>query len=388
MELLSKEIKCIECNSSGKYVEYNTHLEDTSSDCEQQPVLCFDSYIDCNNAGKQHFNLQSTITGQNCKNTVMAKKTRTLLEHARSNIETHQLVNNHLEPTIMKVENYYQAQNIDVNASDLVSVTSKFSKDKLENILNSYIEIKIKAEKLSKQMEDIKSKVKKLKEEIDNFRKSSTFTQETIMNLEERLAKENVNYNGTVVWKITNIRDKIQKAKSGVQSSCFSPPFYTHQNGFKACGRIYLNGDGIGINTHVSLFFVIMKGKYDCLLRWPFRKKVTFIMLDQSNNENKENVIDAFSPNPKSKSFEKPNSDMNIANGIPLFCPLIKLNSEKYLKDDAMLIKIITDSRDLIETKNPTIEKTSNYAALFDDDVSINDHNHYKESNFPQEIFQ
>ena len=40
------------------------------------------------------------------------------------------------------------------------------------------------------------------------------------------------------------------------------------------CTRLYLNGDGMGKGTHVSLFFVVMRGAYDALLKWPFRQKV------------------------------------------------------------------------------------------------------------------
>ena len=44
--------------------------------------------------------------------------------------------------------------------------------------------------------------------------------------------------------------------------------------GYKMCARLYLNGDGMGKGTHVSLFFVIMRGPCDALLKWPFRQKV------------------------------------------------------------------------------------------------------------------
>lgn len=54
---------------------------------------------------------------------------------------------------------------------------------------------------------------------------------------------------------------------------CFSA-FYTARYGFKVCMRLYLNGDGVGKGTHISLFFVIMKGEYDAILSWPFRHKV------------------------------------------------------------------------------------------------------------------
>lgn len=59
---------------------------------------------------------------------------------------------------------------------------------------------------------------------------------------------------------------------------CFSslPAFYTNKYGYKMCLRIYLNGDGTGRGTHLSLFFVVMKGPSDALLRWPFNQKVSF----------------------------------------------------------------------------------------------------------------
>lgn len=57
-----------------------------------------------------------------------------------------------------------------------------------------------------------------------------------------------------------------------------SPPcpaaFYTSRYGYKMCLRAYLNGDGTGRGTHLSLFFVLMRGPHDALLRWPFNQKV------------------------------------------------------------------------------------------------------------------
>ena len=43
------------------------------------------------------------------------------------------------------------------------------------------------------------------------------------------------------------------------------------------CIRAYLNGDGY--KTHLSLFFVVMKGEYDALLKWPFDYKVSMILV-------------------------------------------------------------------------------------------------------------
>lgn len=115
------------------------------------------------------------------------------------------------------------------------------------------------------------------------------------------------------------------------------------------CVRVYLNGDGNGRNTHLSLFFVILRGEFDALLRWPFRQKVTFVLIDQAASESKENVYDAFRPDPNSSSFKRPTSDMNIASGLPIFCPLGKLMSSdhEYIKDNTLFIKTIVDINDL-----------------------------------------
>jgi len=45
------------------------------------------------------------------------------------------------------------------------------------------------------------------------------------------------------------------------------------------CMKSYLNEDGYGYKTHLSLFFVVMKGKYDALLKWLFEYKVSMILV-------------------------------------------------------------------------------------------------------------
>ncbi|XP_077986432.1 TNF receptor-associated factor 2-like [Glandiceps talaboti] len=157
---------------------------------------------------------------------------------------------------------------------------------------------------------------------------------------------EMASYDGVLVWKISNFNQKRQDALSGRTTSIYSPCFYTTRHGYKMCARIYINGDGMGKGNHVSLFFVIMKGPFDALLRWPFRQKVTFMLLDQNN---REHVIDAFRPDPTSSSFKRPTNDMNIASGCPLFMPISQLDSSRhaYVKDDAMFLKVIVDTSDL-----------------------------------------
>lgn len=63
-------------------------------------------------------------------------------------------------------------------------------------------------------------------------------------------------------------------ALSDPRCVCLLTAFYTSKYGYKMCLRVYLNGDGTGRGTHLSLFFVVMKGPNDALLRWPFNQKV------------------------------------------------------------------------------------------------------------------
>lgn len=152
------------------------------------------------------------------------------------------------------------------------------------------------------------------------------------------------NSEGVLLWKITEIRRRRREAVSGKTPSIYSQPFYTSANGCKMCARLYLNGDGMGRGTHLSLFFVIMRGEYDSLLPWPFQQKVTLILIDQ---EGRRHISDTFRPDPSSSSFKRPRSEMNIASGCPLFVSLATLDGGGYIKDDTMFIKIVVDASDL-----------------------------------------
>ena len=149
---------------------------------------------------------------------------------------------------------------------------------------------------------------------------------------------------GVLIWKIMHVSAKIHNSYNGPEESVYSPPFFTSRHGYKMCARIYLNGDGLGKGTHISLFFLIMRGEYDAILRWPFRQMVTFMLLDQ---DIVEHVIAAFRPDPNSSSFQRPRREANIASGCPLFFPISDLNKHAHIKDDTMFVKIIVDCGDL-----------------------------------------
>ena len=145
---------------------------------------------------------------------------------------------------------------------------------------------------------------------------------------------------GVLLWKITDIRRYRQEAVSGKTSSIYSQPFYTSQCGYKMCAQMYLNGDGMGRSTHLSLLFVVMRGEYDGLLPWPFSQKVTIILIDQAGQRH---ISDTIKPDPQSSSFSRPRSEMNVVISCPLFVSLDTLDSGGYIRDDVMFIKMVID---------------------------------------------
>ena len=165
-----------------------------------------------------------------------------------------------------------------------------------------------------------------------------------IQALENKLAllEKNVNSNfgSTMVWKIPQFSQHMDNARTGKYTSIFSLPFYSSRYGYKMCLRLYILGDGIGKGTHMSLFFVVMKGEFDNILQWPFTHKVTFKLINQCGSRD---IMDIFQPDPHSSSFQKPKFDMNVASGCPRFVSMNELIQGDFIVDDTIFIKVKVD---------------------------------------------
>uniref|UniRef100_W8C3V3 MATH domain-containing protein n=1 Tax=Ornithorhynchus anatinus TaxID=9258 RepID=W8C3V3_ORNAN len=210
-------------------------------------------------------------------------------------------------------------------------------------VLNREVErVSVTAEACSRQHRLDQEKIEALSSKVQQLERSIGLKDLAMADMQQQIHDmEASTYDGIFIWKITDFARKRQEALAGRSPAIFSPAFYTSKYGYKMCLRIYLNGDGTGRGTHLSLFFVVMKGPNDALLRWPFNQKVTLMLLDQNN---REHIIDAFRPDMSSSSFQRPVSDMNIASGCPLFCPVSKMESKNsYVRDDAIFIKAIVD---------------------------------------------
>ena len=132
-------------------------------------------------------------------------------------------------------------------------------------------------------------------------------------------------------------------AQSKTQTSIYSPPFYSSGTGYKMCLRLHLNGDGYAEQTHMSLFFLLMRGEYDAILKFPFCFKVAFCLYDLTDKQ--DHIIGMFRPDVRSSNSQRPRSDMNIVGGLPNFAPVTIFQQENnsYVCDNTMFIKAIVD---------------------------------------------
>ncbi|KAK2574202.1 TNF receptor-associated factor 2 [Acropora cervicornis] len=178
------------------------------------------------------------------------------------------------------------------------------------------------AENLARQLDNGQDTPCRSEPRIDN---AVALRNVTFADLED-LEQDAVRYDGRFTWRIPEFARKRREAVDGRKISFCSPCFYSSHDGYKMCVRIYLNGDGTGRGTHISLFLDVLPGNFAAILRWPFRPWVTFTLMDQ---DHAEHVIGYFQSH-----FEDPRRETNIANiGCPTFCSIEELNNHAYLTD-------------------------------------------------------
>ena len=126
-----------------------------------------------------------------------------------------------------------------------------------------------------------------------------------------------------------------------------SPAFYTHQRGYRMCLLVLPYGFGDGRRTHVSIFTCLMRGPFDCGLKWPFRGDVTIQIVDQAGEKHHRKVVPYNNDTPDIYATRV--TDMERSSGWGLnfgkFLPLTSLGYNtathtQYLQANCLRIRI------------------------------------------------
>ena len=281
-----------------------------------------------------------------------------LSEIPYDNLHEHYYSKIHQDCLMKAIESYVRQLHVAPKSSpnkvgyfDIVDCVGMLAEN-ISSLHDDYVQIHRNVLQLHNHLSKQQSQIEQLKDSIEESSKFIDATQininalqteidtlqQTAMDLSFQLSSD-----GSFIWRITDVAQKINDAISERQISVYSPPFFSSPTGYKMCMRLYFNGDGLARRTHLSLFFVLLQGDYDALLTWPFSYKISFCLYDLTNA--KRHLVDSFRPNIKSSSFQRPQSSMNIASGIPKFCPLhiIQQDNSPYVRNDCMFIRCIVD---------------------------------------------
>uniref|UniRef100_T1DBK6 TRAF-4 n=1 Tax=Dendrocoelum lacteum TaxID=27895 RepID=T1DBK6_9PLAT len=219
-------------------------------------------------------------------------------------------------------------------------MTEHLNTSSYEHTLTIVTELR-KLEKQNKHMEErmnilieenqlLKATLEVMK--LDLPKNSGSISRDTSL----KRANKTIFRNGKYMWKIKSFSKLRENAMRGKNPTILSEAFYTSDFGYKMCMKIYPCGDGVGKGTHLSIFFVIMKGDYDDILPWPFKNKVIITIFDDFSKST--NLSDTFKPDPKSICYQRPEEEYNIASGSPKFISFSELKN--FLKKDTLYIQI------------------------------------------------
>lgn len=141
------------------------------------------------------------------------------------------------------------------------------------------------------------------------------------------------NANGEFFWTIPNVQQLCEDNE--IQSIC-SPVFRT-SNGHNTFLRVYLNGEGLGKGTHISLFFTIFQSENDDQLQWPFNNTVQLTLINYQNMG--DSITRRLTPNTSYPTFQQPDYKFNIGSGFPRFAPIILLLDNQFIQNGAITFR-------------------------------------------------
>lgn len=196
--------------------------------------------------------------------------------------------------------------------------------------------------------ETVKNEMKKMREDsavankriVTKIEKIQSYLKGRIDNIEERFRSSKF------IWHVTNFAKLKEQVLDGKTKSFFSDDFYVGIQGYK----MYLGGhfsekDDKG-RTCLSVYVYITKGPYDPTLEWPYRRRSTFIIVDQKSNsyhKMAEIVPEELGPDLE-HCFQRPKDGENEGIGYTAIMTLedIEDPDKGYVVNDAFVIHFIT----------------------------------------------
>ena len=142
------------------------------------------------------------------------------------------------------------------------------------------------------------------------------------------------------VFKFSNVESHRSKRWS-------SPPFYSHDGGYKMQLTVYVNEDG---GDEVGVYISLLRGRNNDNLIWPFRGEVTISLLNQMMDSNHHSYnLEFLQHFCHDTNSILGGADVSAGWGTPEFISCSRLQGfvHQYLKDDSLYFRVSVKVHDL-----------------------------------------
>ena len=153
---------------------------------------------------------------------------------------------------------------------------------------------------------------------------------------EDMKQTKSVNNTGVFIWRIDNVESALAKA-----TSLHGKIFSSEPNAYVLQPKIFLDGARPEDKGYVSVFIRILRGPFDAILTWPFKKRICFTLINQEERKGiKRDIEKILMPVADAEELRRPSEDANNGFGIYKFVSHEMLRGQRYIVDHVMFIKI------------------------------------------------
>ena len=202
------------------------------------------------------------------------------------------------------------------------------------------------------QLEETTTLLVLTRKQLRNNQERTRILEEKLEVLQKQMEKKaNADKEGGntgTIWKIKNWSEVLRQAKEAKKTRIESDPFYTGRHGYKLKVILipaYDDDPSVGshyIRPHIVVFIVLMEGEYDDMLPWPFRKKITFTVIDQNEDlKERHNVTSYLSPYIYT---ERPRENLTPESSISYLISHETLQTRRYIVNDTLFLQVDIDS--------------------------------------------
>ncbi|XP_077564802.1 TNF receptor-associated factor 1-like [Haemaphysalis longicornis] len=228
---------------------------------------------------------------------------------------------------------------------------------------------------LRRKLNDVCREVKAIKDalaDLEDIRNTVSALQETVRNEMKKMREESAAISKRILLKVEKIhhylRGESEPTKDQPRSSKFewrvqnfklkekmlaakakyfcSDTFYVGSHGYKMHLGATLSEKNSKGKVCLSVYTHITRGPYDRTLQWPYRRRSTFIVVDQKSNHHHKvaEMVPQELGRKQEHCFQRPKGGPNEGIGFTALLSLEELEDPEkgYLMKDSFLVHFIT----------------------------------------------